>query len=104
MTVTDISQSGGSLMRVFVTGASGWIGSAVVPELIGAGHQVLGLARSDSSAAAVAALGPEALRGGRRDVDARRDGAAAADAVVHLAYIHDFTQMEASVQADARAV
>ena len=91
-------------MRVFVTGASGWIGSAVVPELIGAGHQVLGLARSDSSAAAVAALGAEVLRGDLRDLDALRAGAVDADAVVHLAYIHDFSQMEASVQADARAV
>ena len=91
-------------MRVFDTGTSGWIGSAVVPELLGAGHQVLGLARSDSSAAAVAALGAEVLRGDLRDLDALRAGAVDADAVVHLAYIHDFTQMEASVQADARAV
>jgi nucleoside-diphosphate-sugar epimerase len=91
-------------MRVFVTGASGWIGSSVVPELIGAGHQVLGLARSDSSAVAVAALGAEVLRGDLADLDALRSGAADADAVVHLAYIHDFTQMAASVQADAAAV
>ena len=91
-------------MRVFVTGASGWIGSAVVPEFIGAGHQVLGLARSDSSAAAVAALGAEVLRGDLEDLDALRAGAVGADAVVHLAYVHDFTQMAASVQVDARAV
>ena len=62
-------------MRVFVTGASGWIGSAVVPELIGAGHRVLGLARSDSSAATVAGLGAEVLRGDLRDLDALRAGA-----------------------------
>jgi nucleoside-diphosphate-sugar epimerase len=91
-------------MRVFVTGASGWIGSSVVPELIGAGHQVVGLARSDSSAVAIAALGAEVLRGDLAELDTLRSGAAAADAVVHLAYIHDFTQMAASVQADAAAV
>lgn len=91
-------------MRVFVTGASGWIGSAVVPELIGAGYQVLGLARSDSSAAAVAAMGAEPLPGDLEDLAALRDGAARADAVVHLAYIHDFDRREAAVEADARAV
>jgi nucleoside-diphosphate-sugar epimerase len=91
-------------MRVFVTGASGWIGSAVVPELIGAGHQVLGLARSDSSAAAVAASGAEVLRGDLNDLDALRAGAADCDGVVHLAFIHDFTNFEASARADRRAI
>ncbi|MCU7826857.1 SDR family oxidoreductase [Kitasatospora sp. DSM 101779] len=91
-------------MRVFVTGASGWVGSAVVPELIGAGHRVLGLARSDSSAAAVTAAGAEVLRGDLDDLDALTAGAAGCDGVVHLAFIHDFSRFEASVQADARAV
>ena len=91
-------------MRIFVTGASGWIGSAVVPELIGAGHQVLGLARSDSSAAAVAAAGAEVLRGDLHDLDILRAGATSSDGVIHLAFIHDFTDFEASVGADRRAI
>ena len=89
-------------MRVFVTGASGWVGSAVVPELLSAGHRVLGFARSDASAAAVAAMGADVLRGDLDDLDALCAGAAAADGVIHLAFIHDFAQFAASIHADAR--
>ena len=76
-------------MRIFVTGASGWIGSAVVPELLAQGHEVLGLARSDSAAEKVAASGAEVLRGDVQDVDVLRVGAEQADGVVHLAFRHD---------------
>src|SRR5260370_37282886 len=96
--------SGGSLMRVFVRGGAGGIGWAVVPELIGAGHQVLGLARSDSSAAAIAAAGAEVLRGDLDDLDTLRAGAASSDGVIHLAFIHDFTRLQAAAQVDAHAI
>ena len=91
-------------MRVFITGATGWIGSAVLPELTGAGQQILALARTDSSAAAIAATGAEVLRGALDDLDTLHTGAASCDGVIHLAFIHDFTQFEASVQVDARAI
>jgi nucleoside-diphosphate-sugar epimerase len=97
-------------MRVFVTGASGWIGSAVVPELIDAGHQVTGLARSDASAAAVEAAGAAAVRGDIDDLDLLRETAAASDAVVHLAFRHDiafsggFAEAVGSDQAAVRAL
>src|SRR6201996_624424 len=74
-------------MRIFVTGASGWIGSALVPELIGAGHQVLGLARSDTAATAVAAMGAEVLRGDLTDPGVLRAGALDSDGVIHLAFL-----------------
>jgi nucleoside-diphosphate-sugar epimerase len=89
-------------MRIFVTGASGWIGSAVVPELIGAGHQVLGLARSDRSARAVAGMGASVLRGDLNDIEVLRAGALGSDGVIHLAFVVP-SVTEAATRTDARA-
>jgi nucleoside-diphosphate-sugar epimerase len=91
-------------MRVFVTGASGSIGSAVVPELIAAGHQVLGLVRSDASATAVAAAGGTPLRGDLTDLDSLRAGVAQADGVINLAFSNDWSNMEQGIDEETRAV
>ena len=91
-------------MRIFVTGASGWIGSAVVTELLGAGHEVVGLARSAAAEKAVRGLGAEVHRGSLEDLDSLRAGAAAAQGVVHLGYHHDFAQMVEAAQMDRTAV
>ena len=90
-------------MRIFVTGASGWIGSAIVPELISTGHQVLGLARSDASAKAVADMGAEVLRGDLNDTDVLRAGTLDSDGVIHLAFVVPSVS-EAATRTDARAI
>src|SRR5919204_6510804 len=94
-------------MRVFVTGASGWIGSAVIPELLAQGHEVLGLARSDAAAERIASFGAEVLRGDVQDIEVLRAGAEEADGVVHLAFRHDNAwtgRFEEAAASDRRAI
>ncbi|HEX7814994.1 SDR family oxidoreductase [Dyella sp.] len=91
-------------MRILVTGASGWIGSASARELISAGHHVLGLARNDESAAKIAKLGAEVVRGSLDDLASLRSAVAQAEGVVHMGYNHDFSQMAAAAQTDRAAI
>ena len=91
-------------MRILITGASGWIGSSSVKELIGAGHHVLGLARNEESAAKVAKLGAQVVRGSLDDLASLRAAAMLSEGVVHLGYNHDFSQMEAAAKTDHAAI
>ncbi len=91
-------------MRVFLTGATGFIGSAIVPELINAGHEVLGLARSDASAQALIRQGAQVHLGSLEDLDTLRAGAASADAVMHTAFDHDFSKFAMHCENDRKVI